>query len=110
MAVVTALTAQNTRRVFGVHLPPAEFVSAQIDAIFGDVEVHAVKIGMLGSGEIARAVASRVKDRRPPIILDPVLAATSGDALGTSDVVDALRKEVMPLARLITPNLAEAAR
>jgi hydroxymethylpyrimidine/phosphomethylpyrimidine kinase len=72
--------------------------------------VHAVKIGMLGSGEIARVVAGRLKQRRVPIILDPVLVATSGDALGTPDLVSALRGELMPLATLIAPNLSEAAR
>jgi hydroxymethylpyrimidine/phosphomethylpyrimidine kinase len=110
MAVVTALTAQNTQRVFHIHLPPANFVAAEIDAIFGDIDVHAVKIGMLGSGEIARIVAGRLKQRRMPIILDPVLVATSGDALGTPDLVSALRDELLPLALLITPNLPEAAR
>jgi hydroxymethylpyrimidine/phosphomethylpyrimidine kinase len=110
MAVVTALTAQNTQRVLRVHLPPADFVAAQIDAIFGDIDVHAVKIGMLGSGEIARAVADRLKQRRVPIVLDPVLVATSGDALGTPDLVSALLDELLPLATLITPNLCEAAR
>jgi hydroxymethylpyrimidine/phosphomethylpyrimidine kinase len=110
MAVITALTAQNTQRVFAVHLPPAEFVAAQIDTIFGDIEVHAVKIGVLGSGETARAVADRLKRTRAPIVLDPVLVATSGDALAAPDLVDGLRDEMMPLAILITPNLAEAAR
>jgi hydroxymethylpyrimidine/phosphomethylpyrimidine kinase len=110
MAVITALTAQNTQRVFRIHLPPADFVAAEIEAIFGDIEVHAVKIGMLGSVEIARIVADRLKQRRVPIILDPVLVATSGDALGTPDLVSALRDELLPLATLITPNLPEAAR
>jgi hydroxymethylpyrimidine/phosphomethylpyrimidine kinase len=110
MAVVTALTAQNTQRVFRIHLPPADFVAAEIDAIFDDIDVHAVKIGMLGSGEIARAVAGRLKQRRVPIVLDPVLVATSGDILGTADLVDALREELLPLATLVTPNLSEAAR
>jgi hydroxymethylpyrimidine/phosphomethylpyrimidine kinase len=110
MAVITALTAQNTQRVLRVHLPPADFVAAQIDAIFDDIDVHAVKIGMLGSGEIARAVADRLKQTHAPIILDPVLVATSGDALAASDLLDVLRDEMMPLAMLITPNLPEAAR
>jgi hydroxymethylpyrimidine/phosphomethylpyrimidine kinase len=110
MAVVTALTAQNTQRVVGVHLPPADFVGAEIDAIFSDIDVHAVKIGMLGSGDIARAVADRLNAKTFPIVLDPVLVATSGDALGTSDLIDALRERLMPLATLIAPNLAEAAR
>jgi hydroxymethylpyrimidine/phosphomethylpyrimidine kinase len=110
MAVVTALTAQNTQRVVGVHLPPADFVGAEIDAIFSDIDVHAVKIGMLGSGDIARVVADRLKQTRVPIVLDPVLAATSGDTLGTPDVIAALREHLFPLAMLITPNLSEAAR
>jgi hydroxymethylpyrimidine/phosphomethylpyrimidine kinase len=110
MAVVTALTAQNTQRVVGVHLLPADFVAAQIDAIFVDVDVHAVKIGMLGSGEIARVVADRLNAKQYPIILDPVLVATSGDALGTHDLVDAIRERLMPLATLVTPNLSEVAR
>jgi hydroxymethylpyrimidine/phosphomethylpyrimidine kinase len=110
MAVVTALTAQNTQGVIGVHLPPADVVAAQIDAIFADIDVHAVKIGMMGSGEIARVVADRLKKERAPIILDPVLAATSGDALGTPDLIGALREHLFPLATLITPNVSEAAR
>jgi hydroxymethylpyrimidine/phosphomethylpyrimidine kinase len=111
MAVVTALTAQNTQRVFGVHLPPRDFVAAEIDAIFDDIDVHAVKIGMLGSGEIARTIADRLQRRSAPsTVVDPVLVATSGDALGTADLVDVLRDELLPLAILITPNLPEAAR
>jgi hydroxymethylpyrimidine kinase/phosphomethylpyrimidine kinase len=111
MAAVTALTAQNTQRVLRVHLPPADFVAAEIDAIFDDIQVHAVKIGMLGSGEIARMIAETLRRRdAPSIVLDPVLVATSGDALGTPDLTDVLRDELLSLAILITPNLAEAAR
>ncbi|GAC1330850.1 MAG: bifunctional hydroxymethylpyrimidine kinase/phosphomethylpyrimidine kinase [Beijerinckiaceae bacterium] len=111
MAVVTALTAQNTRGVAALHLPPAAFVAVQIDAIFDDIDVHAVKIGMLGSGEIVQTVSDRLRQRGAPfVVLDPVFVATSGDALGTSDIVGALRDDLMPFASLITPNLAEAAR
>jgi hydroxymethylpyrimidine/phosphomethylpyrimidine kinase len=110
MTVITALTAQNTQRVLRVHLPPADFVAAQIDAIFDDIDVHAVKIGMLGSGAIARVVADRLDAKPFPIVLDPVLVATSGDRLAAPDLVDTLRDELLPLATLITPNLAEAAR
>ncbi len=111
MAAVTALTAQNTQRVLALHLPPADFVAAQIDAIFDDIDVHAVKIGMLGSAEVARAVAKNLERHRPPfIVLDPVLVATSGDSLAMPDLVDALRQELFPLATLITPNIPEAAR
>lgn len=114
MAVLTALTTQNTQRVWRVHLPPADIVAAQIDAIFDDIDVHAVKIGMLGSSEIARVVADRLKQkplpRELPIVLDPVLVATSGDALGAPDLVDVLRDELLPLASLVTPNFSEAVR
>lgn len=111
MAVITALTAQNTRGVSGVHVPPAEFLAQQIDAIFADVRVDAVKIGMLASGEIAETVAKRLAAHGAKnIVLDPVLVATSGDALGAPDVVDAMCKYLFPLADLVTPNVPEAER
>ena len=111
MAVLTALTAQNTRGVTGVHVPPADFLGAQIDAILADIEVAAVKIGMLATGEIAGVVADRLKARPGlPVVLDPVLVATSGDSLGAPDVVGAMREHLLPRATLITPNLPEAAR
>jgi hydroxymethylpyrimidine kinase/phosphomethylpyrimidine kinase len=109
MAVVTALTAQNTQRVSGIHAVPAEFVAQQIDAIFTDIKVSAVKIGMLATGEIAKAVADRLAAYKPPfVVLDPVLAATSGDSLGTADLVAAIRDKLLSCVTLITPNLAEA--
>lgn len=111
MAVITALTAQNTRGVRGLHLPPPEFVGAQIDAIFDDIEVAAIKIGMLGSAAIAEAVAARLAARQPrAIVLDPVLVATSGDPLAASGVEQAIIDRLFPLATLVTPNLDEAAR
>jgi hydroxymethylpyrimidine/phosphomethylpyrimidine kinase len=111
MAVLTALTAQNTRGVSGVHVPPASFVAAQIDAIFNDVRVAAVKIGMLASGEIVEAVADRLRVHGAKnVVLDPVLVATSGDSLGAPDVVDAMKRHLIPLADIITPNVPEALR
>ncbi len=111
MAALTALTAQNTRGVSGVHVPPASFVAAQIDAIFADVRVDAVKIGMLATGEIVEAVADRLRVHGAQrIVLDPVLVATSGDSLGAPDVVEAMKRRLIPLARVVTPNLPEAAR
>ena len=111
MAVITALTAQNTCGVSAVHIPPADFVAAQIDAIFADIEVAAVKIGMLATGGIVRVVADRLRHHRAQnIVLDPVLVATSGDSLGAPDVVTAMRAALFPLATLVTPNLPEAAR
>jgi hydroxymethylpyrimidine/phosphomethylpyrimidine kinase len=111
MAALTALTAQNTVGVSGVHVPPASFVAAQIDAIFSDVRVDAVKIGMLASGEIVEAVAARLRAHGARnIVLDPVLVATSGDSLGAPDVVDAMKRHLMPLAAVVTPNVPEAMR
>lgn len=111
MAAITALTAQNTRGVTGVHIPEASFIANQIDTVFADVRVDAVKIGMLASGEIARMVAQRLKAHGARnIVLDPVLVATSGDSLGAPDVVDAMREYLFPLAAVITPNVPEAVR
>ena len=110
MAAITALTAQNTQGVSGVHVPDASFIAQQIDAIFIDVRVDAVKIGMLGSPEIVKAVAQVLARRKPAhIVLDPVLVATSGDSLGAPGVVEAMREHLFALASLITPNLPEAA-
>ncbi len=111
MAVTTAVTAQNTLGVTDVHILPAEFVAAQIDAIFEDIEVAAVKIGMLASPPIVEAVAERLTLYKPRfIVLDPVLAATSGDALSASGTAEAIVRHLFPLATLITPNFYEAAR
>jgi hydroxymethylpyrimidine/phosphomethylpyrimidine kinase len=111
MAAITALTAQNTKGVRQVHLPPPEFVAAQIDAIFDDIDVAAVKIGMLGSESIVEAVGERLAFHSPPaIVLDPVLAATSGDALAAPGVERAIIELLFPLATLVTPNLDEAGR
>ncbi len=111
MAAITALTAQNTRGVTAVHVPPADFVAAEIDAIFVDIEVDAVKIGMLANSAIVENVAARLahwKARR--IVLDPVLVATSGDSLGAPGVVEAMIDRLLPLADVVTPNLQEAGR
>ena len=111
MAAITALTAQNTRGVSAVHVPPADFLAAQIDTIFADVEVHAVKIGMLATAEIARMVAARLAAHKARnIVLDPVLVATSGDSLGAPGVVEAMLEALFPLAIVVTPNLPEAER
>jgi hydroxymethylpyrimidine/phosphomethylpyrimidine kinase len=111
MAVVTALTAQNTQGVKALHVPPADFAAAQIDAIFEDAEVAAVKIGMLACGAIAEEVAERLARYKPRfMILDPVLAATSGEGLATSDTAMAIIRHLFPLVTLVTPNLSEAER
>ena len=92
-SVITALTAQNTRGVVAVHEVPADFITAQIDAVFSDFDVAAVKIGMLGNAAAADAVAAGLdRHRARNVVLDPVLAATSGETLLRADAIGALRK------------------
>lgn len=110
MAVITALTVQNTQGVRGVHLVPPAFVAAQIAAIFDDIRVDAVKIGMIASAGIAEAVASGLADRPGlPIVLDPVMVAKGGARLLDPEAVAVLQDHLLPLATLLTPNLPEAA-
>ncbi|XVX20235.1 bifunctional hydroxymethylpyrimidine kinase/phosphomethylpyrimidine kinase [Actinomycetota bacterium] len=111
MAVITALTAQNTQGVSGVHVPPADFVGWQVDSILEDISVDAVKIGMLATTEIVEEVGSRLRGdvlAAVPVVLDPVMVATSGDRLldpkATAAVIG-----LLPLVDLVTPNLPEAA-
>jgi hydroxymethylpyrimidine/phosphomethylpyrimidine kinase len=109
-SVITALTAQNTQGVRAIHDAPAEFVTAQIDAIFSDLDVGAVKIGMLSRTAIIEAVAKGLdRYRARNIVLDPVMVATSGDRLLAPDAVDAVRTLLIPRALVVTPNLPEAA-
>lgn len=109
-SVVTALTAQNTHGVRAVHAPDAGFVTAQLDAVFDDIRIDAVKIGMLANAEIVRAVAAALRRHRPArIVLDTVMLSKNGHALLAPDAVAALRDELLPLADLVTPNLDEAA-
>ena len=110
MAALTALTAQNTQGVTAIELVPPAFVAQQIDAVFADIEVHAVKIGMIATAEIAVAVADAlVRNKAVNIVLDPVMVAKGGDRLLREDAVAALKARLVPLATLITPNLPEAA-
>jgi hydroxymethylpyrimidine/phosphomethylpyrimidine kinase len=109
-SVITALTAQNTRGVTGIHLVPADFVTAQIDAVFSDLAVKAVKIGMVAQLATIDAIVTGLTRWSPRhIVLDPVMVATSGDRLLAMDAVEALRTKLIPRASLITPNLPEAA-
>ncbi|MEM9594164.1 MAG: bifunctional hydroxymethylpyrimidine kinase/phosphomethylpyrimidine kinase [Acidobacteriota bacterium] len=111
MSAVTAITAQNTRAVDAIHPVPVPVVTAQIDAVFDDLGVDAVKIGMLASAELVRAVAERLAAHRPRhVVLDPVMVAKSGDPLLEDTAVTALVEELLPLATVVTPNLPEAAR
>lgn len=110
MSVITAVVAENTRRVDGVHDVPADFVRAQLDSVFADVRVDAVKIGMLGDVDVIKTIADVLDEHRPPyVVLDPVMVAKSGDRLLRPEAVATLRDVLVPRAGLITPNLPEAA-
>lgn len=109
-SVITALTAQNTTGVSGIHQVPADFVTAQIDAVFSDLDVSAVKIGMVADRAIIEAIVAGLARWSPKhIVLDPVMVATSGDHLLAVDAVATLRTGLIPRAGLVTPNLPEAA-
>ena len=109
MAAITALTVQNTRGVRAVHVPPAGFLAQQLEAVTDDITIDAVKIGMLGDADVVAVVRSWLEKVRPGVVvLDPVMVATSGDRLLQESAETALRA-LLPLADLITPNLAELA-
>jgi hydroxymethylpyrimidine/phosphomethylpyrimidine kinase len=109
LSAIAALTAQNTRVVTSVHVPPAAFLRAQIDACFDDFKIGAVKIGMLANARVIHAVADAFEQHRPKlIVLDPVMVASSGAKLLATNALDALRKRLIPLATVITPNIPEA--
>jgi hydroxymethylpyrimidine/phosphomethylpyrimidine kinase len=107
--VVAALTAQHTRGVTAVHVPPVAFLRAQIDACFADFRIGAVKIGMLANAEVIHAVADALEfHAMPPLVLDPVMVATSGAKLLEDDALDALLVRLVPMATVVTPNIPEA--
>jgi hydroxymethylpyrimidine/phosphomethylpyrimidine kinase len=108
--VVTALTAQSTAGVTAIHDVPADFVAAQMDAVFSDLQVGAVKIGMLSQPAIIHAVAAGLdRWRQSKVVLDPVMLASSGDRLLALDAIDVLKRVLIPRALVLTPNLPEAA-
>ena len=109
MAVIMALTAQNTKGVFGIHQVPAPFVEQQIMAIVEDIRVDAIKIGMLANAQIIRTVATCL-DRLAgvPVVLDPVCVSTSGARLIDPEAIEALKTELVPMADVLTPNIPEA--
>lgn len=112
-SVITALTAQNTRGVKSIEAVSPAMIADQIDAVFDDLDVSAVKIGMVGGVDAIMTVAStlrrRLAQRQFPVVLDPVMIAKSGDVLLPYDAVAAMRCELLPLATVLTPNLPEAA-
>ncbi|MAC80289.1 MAG: bifunctional hydroxymethylpyrimidine kinase/phosphomethylpyrimidine kinase [Rhodobacteraceae bacterium] len=110
MTALTAVTAQNTIGVQGVHLLPPAFVSAQIRSVLDDIGADAVKLGMLGDASVITAVGAALEGYGGPVVLDPVMVAKSGDRLLADDAILALRDTLLPMATLLTPNLPEAAR
>lgn len=110
-SVIVALTAQNTRGVAGVHAVPPAFTTQQIDAVASDLRIGAVKTGMLGDAATVLAVVEAVRRHAlSPLVVDPVMVATSGDVLLAPDAINAVRTKLIPLASVITPNLHEAAK
>jgi hydroxymethylpyrimidine/phosphomethylpyrimidine kinase len=107
-SALVALTAQNTTAVTGVHELPSDFIRAQLDAVFDDIGVDAAKTGMLFSRRIVETVAEYLERRPVPLVVDPVLIASSGAQLLQDDAVDALVRRLFPLATVVTPNLPEA--
>ena len=108
-SVITAVTAQNTQAVTAVHGIPLDVVSAQIKAVLDDLDVGAIKIGMLATPEIIQTVTNAISKFTGPVVLDPVMIAKSGDALLAQDAVQTLRDVLLPRATVLTPNLPEAA-
>ena len=109
LSVITAVTAQNTRAVTGIQDISIDMIRAQMDAVFDDIRIDAVKIGMLSRPEVIEAVAERLRHYRvKPIVLDPVMVAKSGAKLLQPDAVQTLVSDLVPLAEIITPNLPEA--
>ena len=109
-SVLTALTAQNTQGVSAIHDVPPEFVAAQLDAIFSDLKVDAVKIGMLSQPDVIDIVATKLTEYDVKrVVLDPVMVATSGDVLLQNCAISVLKDKLFPLASIITPNMQEAA-
>ena len=109
-SVITALTAQNTRGVSDIHDVPPDFIAAQMDAVFSDLKVDAVKIGMLSQPAVIEAVTAGLERHRArQVVLDPVMVAASGDRLLAPAAIDVLCRVLIPRARVITPNLPEAA-
>ncbi|MCG9581468.1 bifunctional hydroxymethylpyrimidine kinase/phosphomethylpyrimidine kinase [Vibrio tubiashii] len=109
-SVITAITSQNTQGVSAIHPIPLAHIESQLDAVFTDLNVVAVKVGMLADAEIIKVVAAKIRQYQPKhLVVDPVMVATSGDLLLKQSAISTLKQELLPLADLITPNLPEGA-
>src|SRR5262245_8516609 len=108
-SAITAVTAQNTMGVTAIAVLPADLVTAQIEAVAGDIDIHATKTGMLATAAVVEAVAAAIEELElPNLVVDPVMVAKSGDRLLDDEGIDTLRTELLPRARVVTPNLPEA--
>jgi hydroxymethylpyrimidine/phosphomethylpyrimidine kinase len=109
LSAIAALTAQNTQGVQAVHVPPLAFLGAQLDALFADFKIEAVKIGMLANAEVVELVADVIARQRPKhVVVDPVMVASSGARLLDGGALSVMRKKLFPLATVLTPNIPEA--
>jgi hydroxymethylpyrimidine/phosphomethylpyrimidine kinase len=109
LSAIAALTAQHTRGVTAVNVPPMEFLRAQLDACFEDFDIRAVKLGMLATAEVIGTVVEALVRHRPDtVVVDPVMVATSGARLLENSALEAMRRQLLPLADVLTPNLPEA--
>jgi hydroxymethylpyrimidine/phosphomethylpyrimidine kinase len=108
-SVITAITAQNTKGVTAVEDISATIIAAQMDAVFSDLDIKAIKIGMVSRIDTIRTIAERLRSQSQPVVLDPVMVATSGDRLLQEEAIETLRSELLPQATVATPNLPEAA-
>ncbi len=107
MSVITSLTAQNTLGVQDVHHVPLSHIEAQLDSVFSDMPVHALKTGMIANADMMEVIRKKIEGREIPFVLDPVMVATSGDVLISDEARDYLRDHLLPLSTVITPNLPE---
>jgi hydroxymethylpyrimidine/phosphomethylpyrimidine kinase len=109
LSAIAALTAQNTRGVQALHVPPLSFLRAQLDALFSDFQIEAVKVGMLANSEVVELVADVLAQHRPKhVVVDPVMIASSGARLLDASALEVMRKKLFPLATVLTPNIPEA--
>src|SRR5699024_4915088 len=107
MSVITSVVAQNTTGVQDIHHMPLDMIRKQLESVFSDMPVHAMKTGMIANVDMMEIIQEQIKDQPIPYVLDPVMVATSGDALISDDARDYLRKHLLPLAAVATPNLPE---
>lgn len=107
-SVITALTAQNTKNVTAIHTPPADFVGEQLTAVLDDIQIHAIKTGMLANADIIEKIVEILKTKNIPLVIDPVMISKSGNALLQPNAIENLKNLLIPLCTIITPNTPEA--